>query len=78
MFDEGASPNCNANAIFYHCCIQMVDKKWPVPPLSSNLWMMCCVKPVKQVNAYHMHVCLTSVLVWPLHFISLTGVQVCA
>ena len=25
-----------ANAMFYHCCIQTVDKKWPVPPLSSG------------------------------------------
>ena len=56
MRDEGESPNYKANAMFqiYHCCIQMVDKKWPVPPFSSNLWMACCMKPAEQVNAYHM------------------------
>ena len=47
MFDEGASPNYNVNAMFYHCCIQMVDKKWPVPPLSSILRIVCCMKPVE-------------------------------
>ena len=94
VFDEGVSPNHNANTMymFYHCCIQMVDKKWPLPPLSSNLWMVCCMKPVSWTGQRLPHACmfslnlsiskscLTSVLIWPLslHLTSLTGVQISA